>query len=919
MKKIKYIFLALMVSVCPFVFYACDLSEHYDFVSFNDFKTEYYVGEQFVLNSSLVIKNSSGEIITLEPGDYTVEGEMSTQEVGEHEIVIKYNEFSYTLKYTVLDNEQDVTSQEIINYLSNKLAKFYLNNNNITFSITPNITAKYLTETENITNGVDGSINFDQLCEQLFNKQGSFIKNVVNQVTNLFNNVGNLDNSYLTLKKYVYLTLSNPTSTDELTILSEYLSVLNLQSEFSFAQYIDGKFNTTFATSITQNGYAPYVTSLVEGAINAQNISNSQLNTDLKNIAKTLTLEIDKMLFGQNVDMGESIVSFFNGYIDLMNKYPELNNSDIRLILEQAIIVAESDGFDVALLNEILTQDDIKNAIVSIVKSGFNCSDRTAEKLTADLISFVTCEQTYNILLKDFLVEIGYKNDIISSISNVFLNAINCPPIEQYINIVNQNFSSDLYSMFIVNDNNFSMQNFSIEKIIKNAYKTLDALHYGYNQNLKNIVLILADESLTATFEERISLILSDDSFKNLTFELLEQIYQREITEAEQTEILSLIQDVVNYTNGQETLENVKTAFVDYLKVYFPSLPAEQVEELINQAIEHVLNVYNAISSQNWVELETRVNDVFTWLESRDVVVPQEVKSIANYVITQLKSGTIENFVFDVLEQIYQREIPTTERTEISSIIQGIVSYANGQTSLLEVATTVKDYLKVYFPSLQIEQVEDLITQGIEHVSEIYEAVCSKVFENIKSSLQSTIEWLEDLGVKISDTITNLLRTKELLVKELALLSNASTEAQLQEVEQKLNNIIEQVSNKQFAQALSSVESLLDSYYSEKSQTIFKSILTIYIVATNSLEDLDLNELFSFIELPEGVSIDYNKLYNKIKSTLTNSNIISIESAKTERVVVDDNNSYTKLVLIVNINVDVEIASISGSVKVEIN
>lgn len=240
MKKIKYIFLALMVSVCPFVFYACDLSEHYDFVSFNDFKTEYYVGEQFVLNSNLVIKNSSGEIITLKPGGYTVEGEMSTQEVGEHEIVIKYNEFSYTLKYTVLDNEQDVTSQEIINYLSNKLAKFYLNNNNITFSITPNITAKYLTETENITNGVDGSINFDQLCEQLFNKQGSFIKNVVNQVTNLFNNVGNLDNSYLTLKKYVYLTLSNPTSTDELTILSEYLSVLNLQSEFSFAQYIDG-------------------------------------------------------------------------------------------------------------------------------------------------------------------------------------------------------------------------------------------------------------------------------------------------------------------------------------------------------------------------------------------------------------------------------------------------------------------------------------------------------------------------------------------------------------------------------------------------------------------------------------------------------------------------------------------------------
>lgn len=524
MKKLKYVLLALIVTICPFAFYACDFSEQYTFVSFNDFKTEYYVGQTVVGNSNLIIKNSNGEIITLKPGEYIIEGDLSTSQAGEHKIKIKYDDFSYTLTYTVYETSKDVTTQEIIEFLKNRLENFYLTNSNISLSITPNLSIKYLNETELVNDVLTGSINFDELCQLLFNEQGSVVK----------------------------------------------------------------------------------------------------------------------------------------------------------------MQIAEYDA-------------------------------------------------------------------------------------------------------------------------------------------------------------------------------------------------------------------------------------------VINQAVTHITNIYNSISTQNWAELETNFNSAVEWLEDLGLQVSQGAKDGVSYILTQLKNNTEQNLIFDALELIYQREITETEQEAIIAVIQDVVYFQGGQKTFKEVKTTVVNYLTTYFPSLNITEYDAVINQGIQHVSEIYSAVSSKNLENIKSSLQSTIDWLEENGVNVPNELTTLLNTKEQLINYLAYLSKETNSEQLEIVKQELNNVIQQINNNEFNQALNSIEALLTDHYSEESQTIFKSILTIYVVATNNFDDVDLNELLSFVELPNGISIDYNQLYKKLKSTLTSGNIISLASAKTELFMVDGEYSGVKLVLTFNFNLDVEIASITGSVKVEIN
>ena len=96
-------------------------------------------------------------------------------------------------------------------------------------------------------------------------------------------------------------------------------------------------------------------------------------------------------------------------------------------------------------------------------------------------------------------------------------------------------------------------------------------------------------------------------------------------------------------------------------------------------------------------------------------------------------------------------------------------------------------------------------------------------------------------------------------------------------------------------------------YLTEQTNTTIASVAAIYMIATNP--DVDYNEIFSFIELPQGVSIDYNKLVQKIQ---TFENMVTISNIETQMITTQDNLIKEVVYITLQLDVDVEVAAING-------
>ena len=100
---------------------------------------------------------------------------------------------------------------------------------------------------------------------------------------------------------------------------------------------------------------------------------------------------------------------------------------------------------------------------------------------------------------------------------------------------------------------------------------------------------------------------------------------------------------------------------------------------------------------------------------------------------------------------------------------------------------------------------------------------------------------------------------------------------------------------------------------SEASQgTLFSTLALIAVI--NYDASVNYNELFSFIELPNGMNVDFNILMAKLASTDIG-DVISLSDVQSQ-VVMDENDNATKHTIFfkVNINFNAMIASINGDI-----
>lgn len=113
------------------------------------------------------------------------------------------------------------------------------------------------------------------------------------------------------------------------------------------------------------------------------------------------------------------------------------------------------------------------------------------------------------------------------------------------------------------------------------------------------------------------------------------------------------------------------------------------------------------------------------------------------------------------------------------------------------------------------------------------------------------------------------------------------------------------------------VQNFADKYLISEAKTTVYSLAAIYMVAEHP--DVDYNKLFEFIELPQGITIDYNKMIQKLSDEATFDNMFTISNIETKLVTSQDNLLEEVVDITLRVNCDVSIASISGEIVLRLN
>ncbi len=128
-----------------------------------------------------------------------------------------------------------------------------------------------------------------------------------------------------------------------------------------------------------------------------------------------------------------------------------------------------------------------------------------------------------------------------------------------------------------------------------------------------------------------------------------------------------------------------------------------------------------------------------------------------------------------------------------------------------------------------------------------------------------------------------------------------------------LNEILEEIKSEtpNFVSVMEKITAFSEDYLSKEISTTLYSILAIYLISTDD-GSIDYNEVFSFIELPNGVSVDYNRMVQKLKEQANFDDLLQIANIETN-IVSSQNNLQKEIVRITfRLSRDIEIASASA-------
>lgn len=360
-------------------------------------------------------------------------------------------------------------------------------------------------------------------------------------------------------------------------------------------------------------------------------------------------------------------------------------------------------------------------------------------------------------------------------------------------------------------------------------------------------------------------------------------------------------------SNGQNIIKQGVTV------EQFKEATSQILLDLINDAISG-----NSFNAKNW---ETKFNNYCeTYLNN---VLTDGIYNVITliYAGISLKDAQIEN-----CEDVYNYFLDSLQNdyiyNYISNAITNSVMFAlYKQNNSIDV--TDSSYVKTNFSNKILDAIKDnkldasLVSDCVQDILDVYlntydDRVLNvvEIIAGLQENPESATELLSLYKNEIASFIAcNML--EQLNVRNLKLTPEEFTQKTKELVCEFIDDVCAKtVDTKTWLNKLYNYSTL---YLDESAQTVlFSSFALIAVISYDS--SINYNELFSFVELPNGVVVDYNTLLAKL-ANINISEIIRLSNVQSN-VVLDENNNAVKntIFFTISINFNAMIASINGDV-----
>ena len=342
--------------------------------------------------------------------------------------------------------------------------------------------------------------------------------------------------------------------------------------------------------------------------------------------------------------------------------------------------------------------------------------------------------------------------------------------------------------------------------------------------------------------------------------------------------IQSLIENIINNFATMSDDQKAET-IGDFATLLRMELGAEYyINQYTNQGYTTLLSDFI-----NTIPMNDRM------IEVRELI-DEEPHMIVHY-ITSHQDVILKNMMLDLARYIEQTEVTNT--FTINDILDIVHNRVN---ELLDDAERVNQEYKVYEPYRDF---------GIGLIN--FLKFASDMTDSQDSFNQNLIDYAEryknDIIEALVDEIQNKLQIIDDKKDELYVL-----------VRDMVGSLFDNTFDvEDFGQDLSQ---FVNEACTEQQKTIYNSLMAYYIIQ-NSDENTDFNEIFSFIELPDGVEeVDYNQLVAELKNSGTYINALKVDQVDTQHIVGDNGLIKEVITFAVSFDFDLTVIKLNADFNV---
>ena len=468
--------------------------------------------------------------------------------------------------------------------------------------------------------------------------------------------------------------------------------------------------------------------------------------------------------------------------------------------------------------------------------------------------------------------------------------------------------------------NDYEINSLTPLNFFTNYYNLLEELEVNYNEDAKNIFLEIANEE-TGTFAENLINVLNDNNKRN----------------------------------------KISKYFVEVLKI-----------EDNNGEVAEFIDGFIFDSMHNQLELDSKIDEFVTILDNKGATVgvcalTEIGLKVLNSVVTDCTNGnfsyeTIRVVLSDYMEQSESASMLPSQIQLILTVLSSSVSepmsyvakvlenefaYNNCVTALTEAICAFDSNLFTFKDAVDENFSKEVLNYIILNKN-INSGVILNLYNNTIDciNLENNSEYTSNMAVELILTLLknngNLSSEDNLKQNLIEFVNNNKTsiakglastliapianpdilEQAYSDATKLLVGFIDIVleNNDNVDKVLADAKLFSDTYYGKDVTTaIGASVAVITIMCGN--ENIDYNKLFSFVDLPEGVSVDYNVLIAKLKDSATWEDCIKITEMTytiNENSLKDNWVSQTYNVTI-SLDFDVQIAKVQGDIKFTFN